>query len=62
MSLLQLYLGGGVAFDIADIVRVSVGYDYGLLNRLNVDIFDDNDVDYHFKETGRLSVGVAYLF
>ncbi len=59
---LQLYLGGGVAFDIADIVRVSVGYDYGLINRLKVDIFDDNDVDYHFKENGRLSVGVAYLF
>jgi len=59
---LQLYIGGGVAFDIADIVRVSVGYDYGLLNRLNVDMFDDNDVDYHFKDNGRLSVGVAYLF
>lgn len=59
---LQLYLGGGVAFDIADIVRVSIGYEYGLLNRLSIDIFDENDADYSFKDTGRLSVGVAYLF
>ena len=59
---IQLYLGGGVAFDIADIVRVSVGYDFGMLNRVKVDYFDDNDIDYSFKDTGRLSVGVAYLF
>ena len=59
---IQLYLGGGVAFDIADIVRVSVGYDFGMLNRVKVDDFDDNDVDYSFKDKGRLSVGVAYLF
>lgn len=59
---LQLYLGGGVAFDIADIVRVSVGYDYGMLNRLKIDHFEDAGADYAFKDTGRLSVGVAYLF
>lgn len=50
----NLFVGGGVALDIADIVRVSVGYDYGLLNRSSADgskILDS-----------RLHLGVAYLF
>lgn len=56
-SRLQLFVGGGVAFDIADIVRVSIGYDLGLLNRNT----GDNKDDFKVKNNG-LHLGVAYLF
>lgn len=51
---LQLFIGGGVAVDIAEIVRVSLGYDAGLLNR-------NNDSDVKVKDSG-FHIGVAYLF
>ena len=51
---LQLFIGGGVAVDIAEIVRVSLGYDAGLLNR-------SNDSDIKAKDSG-FHIGVAYLF
>ena len=54
---LQLFVGGGVAFDIADIVRFSIGYDLGLLNRNTGDQKDDLKV----KNNG-LHFGIAYLF
>ena len=50
----NLFVGGGVALDVADIVRVSIGYDLGLLNRSSAD-------GYSIKEN-RLHFGVAYLF
>ena len=50
----NLFVGGGVALDIADIVRVSLGYDYGLLNRSSADGSKILDNRLHF--------GVAYLF
>ena len=53
-SHINLFVGGGVALDIADIIRVSVGYDLGLLNR-------STDDDSTIKEN-RLHFGVAYLF
>ena len=50
----NLFVGGGVALDIADIIRVSVGYDLGLLDR-------SSDSDNSIKEN-RLHFGVSFLF
>ena len=50
----NLFVGGGVALDIADIIRVSVGYDLGLLDR-------SSDSDDSIKEN-RLHFGVSFLF
>jgi len=57
-SRLNILIGGGVAFDIASIVRVSVGYDFGLLNRSKEDV-DGGKIT--IKDRG-LHLGVAYLF
>ncbi|MBO4595008.1 MAG: outer membrane beta-barrel protein [Bacteroidales bacterium] len=57
-SRLQLFLGLGVALDISEIVRVSVGYDYGLLKRIN---YSENGDKLSLTESG-LHFGVAYLF
>ncbi len=54
MKRLQLFIGGGVAVDIAEIVRVSLGYDAGLINRSNDSEVKVKDSGFHF--------GVAYLF
>lgn len=54
-SRLQLYVGGGVALEIAEILRVHIGYDLGLLNRYT------GDADYSAKNNG-LHFGVSYLF
>lgn len=53
---LQIFIGGGVAVDIAEILRVHLGYDLGLLNRYKGDIDD-----FSIKNNG-LHFGVAYLF
>ena len=56
MSRLQLFVSGGVAVDIAEILRVHIGYDLGLLNRYTGDIDDVSS-----KNNG-VHFGVAYLF
>ena len=54
----QLFLGGGVAVDIADIVRISFGYDFGLIKRIN-----ESEAGASVKMTEKnLHFGVAYLF
>lgn len=50
----DVLVGGGVALDVMDLVRVSVGYNYGLLDRDANDSFSDKCSGVHF--------GVAYLF
>lgn len=50
----QIFLGAGVAVDIADIVRVNFGFDHGFISR-----FHENGIS--FKEN-RFNFGVAYLF
>ena len=50
----DLLVGAGLAFDIVDMIRVSVGYNFGLLDR-------DSDDSNVFK-TSNLNFGVAYLF
>lgn len=49
-----LLIGGGVGADIADKVRFTVGYDYGLTNR-----YKNSNVAYNDK---LFHVGVAFLF
>jgi len=50
----DVLLGGGVALDIVDMIRVSAGYNWGLLNRSSAS-------DVTLKRSG-FHVGVAYLF
>jgi len=47
-------LGFGLALDIVDMIRVSVGYDLGLINRYDAD-------NVTWKRSG-VNFGVAYLF
>lgn len=54
MNRFDLLIGGGVALDIVDVVRVSVGYNRGLLNR-------GKDVK-PAVHTNSFHFGVAYLF
>lgn len=51
---LDVLVGGGVAFDWAEMFRVSVGYNYGILDR--------NASDHHSFNRSYLHMGVAYLF
>ncbi len=50
----DILVGGGVALDVMDMIRVSVGYNLGLLDRNANDNFTDKTSGVHF--------GVAYLF
>ena len=50
----DILVGGGVAFDVQDLIRVSFGYNLGLLDRNSSD-------DVTTKANG-LHFGVAYLF
>ena len=50
----DLLVGGGLAFDVMDMVRVSFGYNLGLLDRNSDDKASLKAKGYHF--------GVAYLF
>ena len=52
---LDIMIGGGVALDIMDMVRVQIGYNLGLLNR-------NNDSDGTAIKTQGLNFGFAYLF
>lgn len=56
MKRFDVLVGGGVALDIQNLVRVSIGYNKGLLNRAGSD--DDDDK----VTTSGLHFGVAYLF
>ena len=51
---LDLSVGGGLALDVMDIIRVSFGYNKGLLNRVE-------DADPAVNTSG-IHFGVAYLF
>jgi len=50
----DVMLGGGVAVDIVDMIRVSAGYNWGL-----IDLYGNDNAKYTRKG---LHVGVAYLF
>lgn len=50
----DILVGGGLAFDVMDLIRVSVGYNVGLVDR------DAND-NSSLKTSG-IHFGVAYLF
>ena len=50
----DLQVGVGLAFDIVDMIRVTVGYNMGLLDR-------DSDSDYKVT-TSNINFGVAYMF
>lgn len=49
-------LGGGIALDIVDMIRVNVGYNYYLLNLYG------GDGQGNVNRNGALSFGVAYMF
>ena len=51
---LDVLIGGGVAFDWAEMFRVTIGYNYGLLDR--------NASENHTFNRSYLHMGVAYLF
>jgi len=51
---LDILIGGGVALDVMDMVRVNVGYNLGLLDRNSSDNTETKASGLHF--------GVAYLF
>lgn len=50
----DILVGGGLAFDVMDMIRVSVGYNMGMLDRNSADDTTTKASGYHF--------GVAYLF
>ena len=50
----DILVGGGVALDVMDMIRVHVGYNAGLLDR--------NSSDNTTTKTSGLNFGVAYLF
>lgn len=49
----DIMVGGGVGLDLENMVRFTVGYDYGLLNR------GGSSIDVHKQQ---LHAGVAFLF
>lgn len=55
-SRFNIYLGGGLGADLNDMIRVTVGFDYGLLNLYKGDDDKTKYNRYNFK------VGVGYLF
>ena len=52
----NIAVGGGIALDIVDMIRVNVGYNYYLLNLYG------GDGKGNMNRNGALSFGVAYLF
>lgn len=56
MSPFNIYVGGGLGADIAKTVRVTVGFDYGVLNLYKGQEAGTQYNRYNFK------AGVAYLF
>lgn len=66
----DLMFGGGIGFDVNDMVRVKVGYDYGLFNRIG-DGLNIKDKAGNIKvassekaslNRSQLTFGVSYLF
>ena len=51
---LDVLIGGGVAFDYAEMIRINIGYNYGVLDR--------NSNDNATYNRSYLHMGVAYLF
>ena len=51
----DILVGGGVAFDYDSSIRLSLGYNYGLLNRYNTTLIPSFHRSY-------LHMGIAYLF
>lgn len=56
-SKFNVALGGGIALDIVDMIRVNVGYNYYLLN-----VYNGDNGDVKYQRNGVLNFGVAYLF
>lgn len=56
MSPFNIYMGGGLGADFNKMIRVTLGFDYGLLNLYKGDTADTQYNRYNFK------LGVAYLF
>ena len=50
----DLSIGVGLGFDVADLIRINLGYNFGLLNRAN----SENVV----TKANTLHVGLAVLF
>ena len=46
-------MGAGAGVDIANMIRVKFGYDWGMINR------GDSDIQLHRQQ---LKLGIAYLF
>lgn len=55
MGRFNIYMGGGLGVDLNELIRVTVGFDYGLLD---LDKSDENCKQYRYN----FKVGVAYLF
>ncbi|MCQ2155656.1 MAG: porin family protein [Bacteroidales bacterium] len=55
----DIKLGGGIGVDINSLIRVTAGYNAGLLNLLKKDIYPGVDTKC---KTNQFHVGVAYLF
>lgn len=53
---LNVAVGGGIALDIVDMIRVNVGYNYYLLNLYG------GDGQGNVNRNGAVSFGVAYMF
>jgi opacity protein-like surface antigen len=52
----NILVGGGLGFEIAEMIRLNVGYEWGLLNR-----YTGGDENLSIRDT-RLTAGVAFLF
>lgn len=67
LSRFDIMVGGAVGADINDLIRISVGYDFGMLDQFGAGIKGKND-DGSAKDRGyslnrnRLTVGLAFLF
>lgn len=55
MGRFNVYMGGGIGVDLNEILRITVGFDYGLVN-LNKNGTGDKSNRYNLK------IGVGYLF
>lgn len=52
-SSFDLMMGAGAGVDIANTIRVKLGYDWGMVNR------GDSDIQLHRQQ---LKLGIAFLF
>ena len=49
---LVISVGGGIGIDAMEVIRFTLGYDYGLMDKM----------DNLKSKTGDIRIGVAYLF